>query len=135
VPYLKRQGGSNIITSSVNGTRIFRNTGATAYSCSKATQVAFTKMIALALTPHRIRANVICPGAITTEIVDNTDRRDLDKARVPVELPEGTIPLTGGRLGTPEQVARLVLFLASDAADHIPGTEIWIDGAESLLMG
>jgi NAD(P)-dependent dehydrogenase (short-subunit alcohol dehydrogenase family) len=92
-------------------------------------------MIALALAPHRIRANVICPGAITTKIANNTDRHNLDKARVPVEFSEGTIPLTGGRLGTPEQMARLVLFLASDAADHIPGTEIWIDGAESLLMG
>jgi NAD(P)-dependent dehydrogenase (short-subunit alcohol dehydrogenase family) len=38
-------------------------------------------------------------------------------------------------MGTSEQVARLALFLASDAADHITGTEVWIDGAESLLMG
>lgn len=44
VSYLKKQGGSMIVTSSVNGTRIFSNTGATTYSCSKAAQVAFTKM-------------------------------------------------------------------------------------------
>ena len=47
VPYLKKQGGSVIVTSSVNGTRMFSNTGATAYACSKAAQVAFTKMVAL----------------------------------------------------------------------------------------
>lgn len=64
VPYLKKRGGSVIVTSSVNGTRIFSNTGATAYSCSKAAQVAFTKMVALELAKHRIRVNVICPGAI-----------------------------------------------------------------------
>jgi NAD(P)-dependent dehydrogenase (short-subunit alcohol dehydrogenase family) len=77
VPYLKQQGGSVIITSSVNGTRIFSNTGATAYSCSKAAQVAFTKMIALELAEHRIRVNVICPGAIETDINENTQQRNL----------------------------------------------------------
>ncbi len=133
VPFLKKQGGSVIITSSVNGTRIFSNTGATAYSCSKAAQVAFTKMVALELAKHRIRVNVICPGAIETSIDENTERRDLEKVQEPVEFPEGKIPLTDGKPGTSEQVAQLVLFLASDASSHISGTEVWIDGAESLL--
>lgn len=51
------------------------------------------------------------------------------------EYPEGKVPLTGGKPGEAEQVADLVYFLASDASSHISGTEIWIDGAESLLMG
>lgn len=135
VPYLKHQGGSVIITSSVNGTRIFSNTGATAYSCSKAAQVAFTKMVALELAKHHIRVNVICPGAIETNISENTEHRDLEHIREPVEYPEGKIPLTDGKPGTSEQVAQLVLFLAADASSHITGTEIWIDGAESLLKG
>ena len=135
VPHLKKQGGSIIVTSSVNGTRVFSNTGATAYSCSKAGQVAFTKMVALELAKHSIRANVICPGAIETNIGENTEQRDLERVREPVEFPQGKIPLTDGRPGTPEQVAQLVLFLASDASSHISGTEVWIDGAESLLMG
>jgi NAD(P)-dependent dehydrogenase (short-subunit alcohol dehydrogenase family) len=133
VPYLKKQGGSVIITSSVNGTRIFSNTGATAYSCTKAAQVAFTKMVALELAEDRIRVNVICPGAIETNIEESTERRDLEKIQEPVEFPEGHIPLTDGKPGTSEQVAQLVLFLASDASSHITGTEIWIDGGESLL--
>ena len=135
VPYLKKQGGSIIITSSVNGTRIFSNTGATAYSCSKAAQVAFTKMVALELAKHRIRVNVICPGAIETNISESTQQRHLGNIKEPVEFPEGQIPLTDGESGTSEQVAQLVLFLASDAANHISGTEIWIDGAQSLLQG
>ena len=134
-PYLKRQGGSVIVTASVNGTRIFSNTGATAYSCSKAGQVAFAKMVALELAPHKVRANVICPGAIETKIDENTEQRDLEHIRIPVEFPKGSQPLEGGKPGTAEQVARLVLFLASDAADHITGSEIFIDGAESLLRG
>jgi NAD(P)-dependent dehydrogenase (short-subunit alcohol dehydrogenase family) len=135
VPHLKKQGGSVIITSSVNGTRIFSNTGATAYSCTKAAQVAFTKMVAVELAEHRVRVNVICPGAIETNIDENTEQRDLDKIREPVEYPEGSIPLTDGKPGSSEQVAQLVLFLASDASSHITGTEIWIDGGQSLLQG
>jgi len=135
VPHLKKRGGSIIVTSSVNGTRIFSNTGATAYSSSKAGQVAFTKMVALELAKHKIRANVICPGAIETNIDENTEQRNLESVREPVEYPEGNIPLTDGEPGSPKQVAQLVLFLASDASSHISGTEIWIDGTESLLIG
>ncbi len=136
VPYLKKQGGSVIVTSSVNGTRMFSNTGASAYATSKAGQVAFTKMVALELAKHRIRVNVICPGWIATKIDENTEKsQSLERAKEPVEFPEGTVPLTDGKPGSPEQVAQLVLFLASDASSHISGTEIWIDGAQSLLQG
>jgi NAD(P)-dependent dehydrogenase (short-subunit alcohol dehydrogenase family) len=135
LPLLKRQGGSVIVTSSVNGTRMFSNTGATAYACTKAAQVAFTKMVALELAKHKIRVNVICPGAITTKIDENTERRDLEKVKEPVEYPEGEIPLTDGEPGSSEDVAELVLFLASDNAKHITGTEMWIDGGQSLLQG
>jgi len=134
-PYLKKQGGSVIITSSVNGTRIFSNTGATAYSCSKAGQVTMAKMLALELAKHRVRVNVICPGAISTQIGESTEQRDLEHVREPAHYPAGKIPLTDGEPGKPEQVAQLVLFLASDASDLITGTELWIDGAESLLLG
>ncbi len=135
VPYLKRQGGSVIVTSSVNGTRMFSNTGATAYSATKAAQVAITKMLALELAAEQVRVNVICPGAIESEIDENTERRHLEHVRPPVDFPEGKIPLTGGKSGTAEQVAELVLFLASDLSSHITGTEVWIDGAQSLLQG
>ncbi len=135
VPYLKKQGGSVIITASVNGTRIFSNTGASAYSSTKAAQVAFSKMVALELAKHRVRVNVICPGAIETEIDENTEKRNVEREKEPVEFPKGRIPLTRGEPGTAKQVAQLVLFLASDASSHITGTEVWIDGAESLLQG
>lgn len=135
VPHLKKRGGSVVITSSVNGTRMFSNTGATAYACSKAGQVALAKMLALELADDGVRVNVICPGAIETEIDENTEKRDLEEVKAPVEFPEGKVPLTRGRPGTSEQVAQLVLFLASDASSHISGTEVWIDGAQSLLQG
>jgi len=135
VPYLKRRGGSIIVTSSVNGTRMFSNSGASAYASSKAGQVALTKMLALELAEYGIRANVICPGAIETEIDENTQKRDLEHTGWAADYPEGRVPLTGGGPGKAEDVARLALFLASDASSLISGTEIWIDGTESLLQG
>lgn len=134
VPHLKKQGGSVIVTSSVNGTRMFSNSGASAYASTKAAQVALTKMLALELAPQKIRVNVICPGAIDTEIDDNTEQNN-EGVGVKVAFPEGMVPLTGGKPGTSEQVAQLVLFLASDMSSHITGSEIWIDGAQSLLQG
>ena len=134
VPYLKKQGGAVVVVSSVNGTRMFSNTGATAYSCSKAAQVAFTKMVALELAPHKVRVNCICPGWISSEINENTVLRNAH-IKYPVEYPKGTVPLTGGKPGSPEQVADLIYFLSSDAASHITGTEMWIDGGQSLLQG
>jgi len=136
VPHLKRAGGGAIaITASINGTRSFSNAGATAYSSTKAAQVALAQMAAVELAPHRIRVNVVCPGAIDTEIDDNTQKRNTEAARVPAEYPEGNIPLTGGEPGKAEDVAELVLFLLSDRSRHITGTPVWIDGAQSLLIG
>ncbi len=136
IPHLKRQGGGSVIfTSSVNGNRIFSNIGASAYSTSKAGQTALMQMAALELAEHRIRVNAICPGAIRTNIGENTNRTpEAEEAQIPVEYPDGAIPLTHGP-GTPEQVAELVLFLASPRSSLITGTKVYIDGAESLLIG
>ncbi len=134
VPHLRRAGGSIVVVASVNGTRIFSNSGATAYSASKAGQVALAKMLAVELARDRIRVNVICPGAIETEIGDNTEH-DNDEVMIDVEYPEGKIPLTGSQPGSADQVADLIAYLTSDAASHVSGTEVWIDGAQSLLQG
>jgi len=135
LPLLKRRGGSVIIIGSVNGTRMFSNTGATAYASSKAAQAAFGKMIALELARHSIRVNTVCPGAIETRIDDNMTSRHLGRVRPAVVFPKGTVPLTNGRPGTAGQVAQLIWYLASDFSSHITGTEVFIDGAQSLLQG
>lgn len=135
LPLLKRSGGSVIITASVNGTRVFSNTGATAYSCSKGAQVIFAKMTALELAKYRIRVNAICPGSVHTSIADNTFLHNLEREKERVIFPDGDIPLTRGKAAEADQVAELVLFLASDRSSHITGSEMWIDGAQSLLLG
>jgi NAD(P)-dependent dehydrogenase (short-subunit alcohol dehydrogenase family) len=135
LPHLRKSQGSVILNASINGTRVFSNAGASAYASSKAGQVALTKMAALELSRYGIRVNVICPGSIETPIHDKTVQRKREAIEPPVEYPEGTVPLTHGKSGSPDDVAQLIHFLACDASRHITGTEIWIDGGESLLIG
>ncbi len=135
LPLMRVWGGSVIVVSSINGTRVFSNSGATAYSCSKAAQVAFAKMVALELARDRIRVNVVCPGAIETNIEESMERRHLDDLHLPVEFPQGDVPLTGGAPGEARQVAEVIAFLASDASGHMTGSEIFIEGGQSLLQG
>ncbi|MDL4840161.1 SDR family oxidoreductase [Aquibacillus rhizosphaerae] len=134
IPHMKNKGGSIIITSSINGNRKFTGFGMSAYSSSKAGQMAFGKMAALELAKYHIRVNIICPGAISTNISENTfkENDELKKIQIPIKYPEGNQPLEH-KAGEPEQVADLVQFLASDASSHITGSEVYIDGAESLL--
>lgn len=134
VPLMTERGGSIAITSSINGTRTFTTAGASAYATTKAGQLALGQMAALELAKHRIRVNVICPGAIESEISDNTRKQNVERAKEPAHYPEGDVPLTNGKPGKAEEVADLVLFLASDRSRHITGTPIWIDGGQSLLV-
>ena len=134
VPLLKAQGGAIVVTSSVNGNRIFSNAGTVAYSCSKAAQVTMAKMLAVELGPKKIRVNAVCPGSISTRISDNSEKRHVEEAEFPVEYPKGDIPLTGEAPGSSGEVAELIWFLLSDYSDHISGTEVYIDGAQSLIQ-
>lgn len=135
LPLLKRQGGSIVVVSSVNGSRNFNYPGAVAYSTSKAGQVAFVKMTAIELAQHGIRINVVCPGAIKTNIGEATHPRNIDAIRWPVEFPKGPFPMKDGGAAEPAQVARVIAFLLSNDADYVTGTEIWVDAALSLLVG
>lgn len=134
VPHLKAAGGGSIVVvSSINGTRTFTTAGATAYSATKAAQLAMVQQLALELGKSGIRINAVCPGLIATNIPDSTIKRNQDAARIPVVWPEGDIPITGGRPGASEDVASAIVFLSSDLARHITGTPVWIDGGQSLL--
>ncbi|HEX2146088.1 MAG TPA: SDR family NAD(P)-dependent oxidoreductase [Pseudorhizobium sp.] len=134
VPHMKEHGGGSIIiVSSINGNRTFTSPGATAYSATKAAQVAIVQQLAVELGRHRIRINAVCPGKIETAIHDNTTLRDADETEVPVEWPEGDIPLTEGTPGAAMDVADVILFLASHRARHVTGVPVFVDGAQSLL--
>lgn len=128
-PHLKKKGGSVLVTSSVNGTRVFKGERI-AYSCTKASQVVLVKSLAVEFALHNVRINAICPGAIDTEIDDSTRAIDVKEVGLPVKYPKGRVPLNEG---VSNHVAQLALFLASEASQHITGTPIWIDGGETLI--
>lgn len=133
VPYLKKRGGSVVVVSSINGNRTFTTPGATAYVATKAAQVAIVQQLALELGKHGIRVNAVCPGAIDTRINDNTEIRGEKETVVPVKFPKGDIPITSGKAGESDDVADVILFLASDRSKHVTGTPIYVDGGQSLL--
>ncbi len=133
VPHLKLKGGAVVIVASVNGTRTFTTAGATAYSASKAGQAAMGDMLAVELGRHGIRVNTVCPGSTETNIGQNTWKRNVDRARIRADFPDGDIPLTGHAIASPEDIADAVCLLLSDDARHITGTRLYVDGGQSLL--
>lgn len=134
IPLLKKQGGAIVLISSIQGNRCFGLMGATAYATTKAGQVAFGRMAALELVRSGIRVNTICPGAIETKIDDNTVWRSWEKIRLRRDFPDGLATINNGEPGRADQVADAIVFLASEASSHITGSEITIDGGESLQL-
>lgn len=135
IPHLRDAGGGSVIvTSSMNGTRLFSGAGFSAYSTSKAGQAAFTKMAAIELARWDIRVNAILPGSVQTNIRERTFHRNKELVNWHQTTPERWPPLRGVPADA-EDIANLITFLASDASRHITGAEIVIDGAQSLLRG
>jgi NAD(P)-dependent dehydrogenase (short-subunit alcohol dehydrogenase family) len=140
VPLMKESKGSIVINSSVNGTRVFINKGATAYASSKSAVTTVSRMLAIELAQDGIRVNAVCPGPTNTNILNHTTNRGADKITTYAEYPNGFIPLNHGVIedastwATADQVAHAVVFLSSEKASMITGTELWVDGAHSLIM-
>ncbi len=120
-PMMRARGGSVINVGSVVG--ISGNAGQSNYSASKAGIIGFTKSFAKELSSRGIRANVIAPGYITTEMTGNLDEKVL--ASIKAETPLG-------RAGEPEEVANTAAFLASDLSSYITGEVIRVDGGMAM---
>ena len=89
------------------------------YSCTKAALIGLTRSLAMELAPTHIRVNCVAPGVIRTDMLD---------ALPPEVLPQLAQETPLGRLGTPEDIAHAVAFLASDKADFITGQVLTCDG-------
>jgi NAD(P)-dependent dehydrogenase (short-subunit alcohol dehydrogenase family) len=122
IPAMRRAGGGSIVTvASIGGTRGSRANHA--YAASKGGVIALTYSIAAAYGGEGIRANVIAPGAIDTPMMPPLDEPGLAALRTHTPLQ---------RVGDPADVARVGLFLASDAAAYVTGTVQVVDGGFSI---
>jgi NAD(P)-dependent dehydrogenase (short-subunit alcohol dehydrogenase family) len=122
VPYLK-DGASIILNGSVIS--VLGNPGYAAYAASKAGVRAMSRVMASELSPRGIRVNVVAPGAARTPIWNGAAPTPEAFSALDQRLSR-SIPM--GRLGEAEEVAKTVLFLASDDASHVQGAEIFVDG-------
>ena len=118
-----RKFGRIINISSINGQK--GQMGQTNYSASKAGELGFTKALAQESAKSGVTVNAICPGYIATEMVKAVPQEVMEKAILP------QIPI--GRLGEPEEVARCVIFLASDDAGLITGSTITANGGQVMI--
>ena len=120
VPELKKAGGGSIInTSSLLG--IKGQKYLTAYNASKAGVILLTKNAALEYGKDQIRVNAIAPGVIDTQIIEGWKN---DQRKWPIISRANAL----GRIGTPQEVANAVLFLASEEASFITGATLSVDG-------
>ena len=115
-----RKFGRIITISSINGQK--GQAGQANYSASKAGDIGFSKALAQEGARAGITVNVVCPGYIATEMVKAIDEKVLNEKIIP------QIPI--GRLGEPEEIARCVVFLASDEAGLITGSTISANGGQ-----
>ncbi|MDB4890509.1 MAG: Dehydrogenase [Gemmatimonadetes bacterium] len=120
-PHLKTSHGVVVNTASLNGLLSFKTLGSLAHTTAKAGVIGMTRQLAMEGREHGIRANSISPGLIET----NQTREQLkDPAWASAMLGKTLL----GRLGRPEEVANLALFLASEESSYVTGVDIVVDG-------
>ena len=115
--FLRNRGGSVINLSSIIGTN--GNLGQTIYGSSKSAIIGFTKSLSKELAPLNIRVNAIAPGFIDTDMTKGMDEKFYEKNLNSIGM---------RRLGQPEDVAKVALFLASDLSAYVTGQIIGVDG-------
>jgi NAD(P)-dependent dehydrogenase (short-subunit alcohol dehydrogenase family) len=126
IPHLRDAGGGAIVNQgSVAGLVAVPNFAA--YCAAKGAVVSLTRSMAIDLAPQRIRVNAICPGTVFTPLMEPMLRArgdgDLDAG-----LAKTLVKYPIGRLGTPEEIARVALFLSSDESSFMTGSIVTADG-------
>jgi 3-oxoacyl-[acyl-carrier protein] reductase len=116
-PMIAQKSGAIVNVGSVSG--MCAIPGQANYAASKAGIVGFTRTIAAELAPRGIRVNAVLPGLLSTGIAARSDPKALDRLRASIAL---------GRLGAGDEIAQVVMFLASDAASYVVGQGIIVDG-------
>jgi len=130
IPHMLERGSGRIINmASVSGKRGTARRGA--YSASKFGIIGLTQVMAQELGAHGITANAICPGSVETSRRESTSRRERALVERDPNAPVLSLPPTG-RVARPDDIARLAVFFASEASDHITGQAWNVDGGTAM---
>lgn len=124
IPFMEKNGGSIINISSNAGLKAFENFEADAYTASKGALVLLTKAWAIEYAKYKIRVNCVCPGIVETDMtkpyLDSEPARKMAVAEHPI-----------GRIGTVDDVAKAILYFASDDSSWTTGAVLALDGGAS----
>lgn len=133
IPQMRKQGYGRIINNASQcGKTGFANFGH--YSAAKAAVLMFTQVLALELAKTNIHVNAVCPGSVDTEMTDREAEIISKKTgEDPVMLKNSWISgIPIGRYATPEDIAKVFVFLASESADYITGESINVTGGQEM---
>jgi gluconate 5-dehydrogenase len=123
---VRRRSGTVINVASISGMIVNRGIHGRAYETAKAALVAFTKTLAVDWAPYNVRANAIAPGGFLSD----PNRRWFREKPELKDTFESMIPM--GRLGEPDEIGPLAVYLASDASSYMTGAAVVIDGGYTL---
>ena len=125
IPYLQKTSGTIVNVSSDAGLKAYEGFNADAYSATKAALVVLTRCWALEYAKYKIRVNCVCPGVVDTDMTKPFLKTEKDR-----EFMDNDHPI--GRIGTPEEVAKSILFLASSDSAWTTGAVLAVDGGQSI---
>jgi NAD(P)-dependent dehydrogenase (short-subunit alcohol dehydrogenase family) len=125
---LFEDGGSIILTASVGGSK--GNPTLSVYGATKAAIRSFARTWTVELSPRKIRVNAISPGPIDTPIFNGLAQSEEQIEQFKTSF-VSTVPL--GRMGSPDEVAKAALFLASDDSSYVTGIELFVDGGRAQI--
>lgn len=129
IPIMQQQQ-SGVIINTASELAIVAQPLYSAYCASKGAVLAFTRALALEYAKDNIRINALCPGPVETQLLNQEFERDAE----PLKAKEKAIAeMPIGRLGTPDEIAEVALFLASDAPRLLHGSTLLVDGGKTIL--
>jgi NAD(P)-dependent dehydrogenase (short-subunit alcohol dehydrogenase family) len=125
IPRLLEAGGGSVVNMASISGLIGSATSQIGYAASKGGVIALTRDVAIEFARKGVRANAVCPGPVETPLVKQIYTDDETWQRRRIHIP-------GGRLGRPEEIADVVLFLASDESSFVNGSALVVDGGTSI---